>query len=489
MAAMVRRSSVVVVGVALAAATALAAVAVPGVRARTASCLVTAFGAQPDNDATDDTAAFAAALSACLGQTVRVPAGRYRLDGTVQLGNTSLNPARNRTCDGGKGPWAICPSPPVTVHLFLEHGAELRRLQSHSQQIGPVVSIAQYGCRLSGEQAIVSTENAAPRGVVHLGPSSPYIHGSLQFASISGISIFGPYRCGSTAPGDVCTPNRNFSSTILTNPRWTNTSGYEQCGYGYPDPTFHGSAKLNESVVAASFGRDGVIGLCIDSSEEVTLGACYQNTIRDLNIMGVDVGMFAATQVNGNEIHNLQFIGIGTTSMWFETNSENTIVGGFTGGTFPGSPFPVGDGTTGATFQHAIRGIGSYTNFFVGTQGEPGFGSYYFFDNTSYENVVFGHDNFPHGSTSHDRAFLYLNSGSVATPTGAVTASEIRCHTAQPPDWGLASQTGEAAKDLCKAEASTNDQVAELRGEVAELKVAMARLLHQNERLLAALGE
>jgi hypothetical protein len=81
--------------------------------------------------------------------------------------------------------------------------------------------------------------------------------------------------------------------------------------------------------------------------------------------------------------------------------------------------------------------VGSYTNFFVGVQGEPGFGSYFHFDNTSYENVVFGHDNFPHGSDSHDRAFLYLNSGSLASASGAVTAAAIKCHTGQPPGWGL----------------------------------------------------
>ena len=70
-----------------------------------------------------------------------------------------------------------------------------------------------------------------------------------------------------------------------------------------------------------------------------------------------------------------------------------------------------------------------------------------------------------------------------------MTASEIRCYTAQPPEWGLASQTGATAKDLCKAEASTKDQVAELRGEVSELKSSMAQLLRQNERLLAALNK
>ena len=109
----------------------------------------------------------------------------------------------------------------------------------------------------------------------------------------------------------------------------------------------------------------------------------------------------------------------GTTSYWFEINSENTVVGGFTGGSFPGIPWPVlnGEGVTGppwSTFT-AIKGVQSYTNFFVrtsiqaiyfrlsfnrselkmiggaeqvGVQGEPGRGKYFDFDSVSYENNV-----------------------------------------------------------------------------------------------------
>ena len=61
-------------------------------------------------------------------------------------------------------------------------------------------------------------------------------------------------------------------------------------------------------------------------------------------ITGVDVGMYAASQVNANHFENLQFIGVGSASYWFEINSENTIVGGFTGGSFPGIPWPIVNG-------------------------------------------------------------------------------------------------------------------------------------------------
>lgn len=355
-------------------------------------CSVTDFGAVPDDDTVDDTAAFLNALAVCRGRTVTVPAGMWRLDSTVQIGNTSLTPARNRSCTGSFIPFASCPRPPVTTELFLEHGAHLRRLAAHSTSIGPVVSVAQYGCRLHGHGAVVESQNPSPRGVVHLGPSSPFIPGAIQFASISGIHIIGQYSCDPDAtqrPGeasDNCIAQNNFSSTIFTNPAWNTTpatSGYEQCGYGFcaccpktlggpiaaecPSiyhEALHGSAepfhKLDcghcEQVTNlgnrswpgyqqnASFGRDGSVGLCVDSSEPVTTGATYQNTVRDVVITGVDVGMYAGSQVNANEFDNLQFVAIGSASYWFEINSENTIVGGFTGGSFPGIPWPIVNG-------------------------------------------------------------------------------------------------------------------------------------------------
>ena len=77
----------------------------------------------------------------------------------------------------------------------------------------------------------------------------------------------------------------------------------------------------------------------------------------------------------------------------------------------------------------AIKGVQSYTNFFVGVQGEPGRGKYFDFDSVSYENNVFGHDNFPHGSQSQDPALLYLNSGGVGQlgelNTGKLSATSV----------------------------------------------------------------
>ena len=48
----------------------------------------------------------------------------------------------------------------------------------------------------------------------------------------------------------------------------------------------------------AAFGQDGSVGLCLDSSQPVSAGACYQNTIRDLVITAVDVGLYAGKWVN-----------------------------------------------------------------------------------------------------------------------------------------------------------------------------------------------
>ena len=149
---------------------------------------------------------------------------------------------KNRSCDGSFSAFSSCPHPPRTTELHLQHGAQLRRLARHSASIRPVVSVVQYGCRLRGHGARIESENPSPRGVVHLGPSSPFIPGAIQFASISGITITGQYRCDPSAlskPGessDNCLATKNYSSTIFSNAAWNSThetSGYEQCGYGF----------------------------------------------------------------------------------------------------------------------------------------------------------------------------------------------------------------------------------------------------------------
>ena len=192
------------------------------------SCEVTAFGAHPDDDTVDDSGAFHAALAACVGATVLVPPGHYRLDATVTVGNVTQSPGRNRTCDGTHCPWCHCPTPNPTTSLHLQHGAVLRRLAAFSDAITPVLRLAQFGCRITGDGGVVESENPSPRGVVNLGPSvmpprTPHErdiggeHGALQLATIAGLRITGQYRCTNrTLPHDgACAPARNFSRAIV----------------------------------------------------------------------------------------------------------------------------------------------------------------------------------------------------------------------------------------------------------------------------------
>ena len=138
-------------------------------------------------------------------------------------------------------------------------------------------------------------------------------HGAIQFATVSGIFIAGQYRCtGQTNPGTgSCIAARNFSRTILSldgtgvgsNTAWTNRSGFDQCGM-FPGQN-------------ASFGRDGSVGLCLDSPEPLDMGlsAAYQNTVKDLVIVSCDVGLYSAKWTNANHFSNLQFISNGAAAL------------------------------------------------------------------------------------------------------------------------------------------------------------------------------
>ena len=88
---------------------------------------------------------------------------------------------------------------------------------------------------------------------------------------------------------------------------------------------------------------------------------------------------------------------LGRYAYLFVNNTENSVFGGFvTGGGLTTIP------------RHVIAGRGSGYNWFVSVQAEPGgLTSYFDFDNRSEANAVIGHDNCPHGSSSHDPAFLY----------------------------------------------------------------------------------
>ena len=116
-------------------------------------CSVADFGAKGDNSS-DATAAFNKALQHCVGGTVIVPAGIYRLDDTVTVGTTVDSPARPTD---GRGS-----DPPQTgTHLHLHKGAVLKRFAT-SDSTAPVVRVAEYGCLLTGH-GVIWSENPAPR--------------------------------------------------------------------------------------------------------------------------------------------------------------------------------------------------------------------------------------------------------------------------------------------------------------------------------------
>lgn len=476
----------------------------------TNDCTVTAFGARPDDDSVDDATSFRAALAACRGGTVLVPVGNYRLDTTINVGNASFNPARNKTCDGTICAWCHCPVPPVTTRLHLSHGANVRRLSRYSDAITPVLRLTQFGCMITGDGGVVESENPSPRGVVNLGPTvmpplaqmvapgdvypavNPGVHGSIQFATIAGLRITGQYRCTNHVVPHMgaCLPVKNFSTAIVPsdqwkqttplNPPWSNTSGFEQCGM-WPGQT-------------ASFGRDGSVGLCLDSGEPWDGGqsVTYQNTIKDLVITGTDVALYGSKYTNANNYYNLQFVSNGAASYWFEFVDENSIFGGFTGGAFPGNPWPVhgmldnGGYKKETTFQ-VIRAQRAYASIFLGVQAEPGEAQYFHFDNKSVQNSVFGNDNCPSGSVSEDPSFLTMSAGSVwggangpgqsaavGEEANTISAHKLVCGSVNstPP---LGSFRG--GVDLCASELASRSEVAALRKEVEALKKLVNALL------------
>ena len=297
-------------------------------------CAVATAALVADDLTHDQTPVLNAAIVACEGRSVTVPPGTYRIDGTVTIGSAATDPARNRSLLSFE-----------PTHLHLPMGITLRRFGNLSNSSAPVVRLSGYACRLTGDGARIVSDNASPVGVLHIGPGDRTVRSSIQFTYVSGLHIIGRYSTMPKSPHDSATPAAVNYTDIDLNPPWTNTAGYEQCG-GWEGQR-------------ASFGSNGSVGICMDSSQPISAGAAYQQTLRDLVIAAVDVGLYMGKWVNANQINNLQFISIGTVSMWLEDNSENTVVGGFTGGTFPGSPYPFS-----LTFKEVIRGTTSLFNWF-----------------------------------------------------------------------------------------------------------------------------
>ena len=115
----------------------------------------------------DDTNAFHRALAAGSGfaATVYVPAGGYRIDGTISL-------------DGDE--------------LILAKGARLFRLPNqHHNNTAPLVQLHGTASRLTGSGTI-STSLPSPRGVVCIGPTNTTIIDNVEYSVVDGITIDGP---------------------------------------------------------------------------------------------------------------------------------------------------------------------------------------------------------------------------------------------------------------------------------------------------------
>jgi hypothetical protein len=141
------------------------------------------------------------------------------------------------------------------------------------------------------------------------------------------------------------------------------------------------------------------VGVSFRSSEPFVGGACYQNTLRDVVIHDVDVGVKAVKYVNANTFTNLQMGGITRYGMHFVNNSENQVHGLFVTGS--------------RNITSVLRGDGSLYNSFSSIQAEPGGGQLFAFENGSSENSVIGHDNCPHGSAVTDDRFSMFSGGMV----------------------------------------------------------------------------
>lgn len=228
----------------------------------TATCTPEAFGAKLDGS--DTTAAFQQAITNC--STVYVGTGTYRIDGTLVL-------------HGRK-------------QLHLTIGAVLARGEG-TNNTAPVVRLDQLAV-LDG-RGTVSSSNPAPRGIVLVGPATTgyatedgtATHkkvcssiGNVLFATVEGVTILG----------------RGEAVDFDQNPPWSPNSTVVQCGSWVAD----GSVAGQQLSIGA-----GQIGLCLDSSELNCGGACYQNTVRDVLIRYVDVGVYGGAIVNSNMFYNL----------------------------------------------------------------------------------------------------------------------------------------------------------------------------------------
>ena len=236
--------------------------------------------------------------------------------------------------------------------LVLDKGATLRRIASSSKSTDPLVRLAATRGTLRGFGTLM-TDNPSPRGLVNIGPQNLSHYDNVEFNTVAEVTL----------QGAGCS--------------WTTRQPWNQ----------------------VDMSKKGSRGLCMDSSQGWAMthggsentGSCYQNTVRNIQVLDIDVGVYLGPEVNGNQVSGVMMGGIGEAAYFIDgPNSENTISSGFVAG--------FGGNVT------IIKALGSMFNYFMSVAAEPGGGSKYFdFKESQYGdgtnnmpsiwNTVIGQDN------------------------------------------------------------------------------------------------
>ena len=147
----------------------------------------------------DATAAFRMALRMAPGgpledmQTVHVPRGTYRIDGTLQ----------------------------VACALVLDYGATLRRIRVNAtdQSTAPIVALFSAGSSLRG--GALRTDLPSPQGVVSIGPAGGGADYPVEFTVLEGVRITG---------GGQSQPRRPDGSLMPPQPQQLDSIGVQMHG-------------------------------------------------------------------------------------------------------------------------------------------------------------------------------------------------------------------------------------------------------------------
>ncbi len=251
-----------------------------------------------------------------------------------------------------------------STRLSLSGGASLLRTNLSASHEPVVLLSGWYGAL--GGSGHVTTMNPAPRGVVKIGPATATRLYNVEWNVVEGISIQGP--------------GVSWSSALPNMPVDT--------------------------------GLNGSVGVCFDSNEASVGGATYQNTLKDVTIQAIDVGVYLGVQVNGNQVSGVMMEAIGQSAYLLQgPNSENVLQGGFVAG-HGGNTTVIK--TRASWNPKTLKHEGTWHNWFSGILCEPGPGSlYYDFDKFSTANTLIGHDNTYHGGRTSDSAFTYLSAGTL----------------------------------------------------------------------------